>query len=555
MGKEKASVTLADSPWERGAQLNELFAFASELNEVEEELRHSFLSKKQPDARAAARNSELVAEIKSRTVLLKTSFSMPELVGPALRVCDKLLTTMPFGDHNMTVLLTEQSEGICDGLRDYPEYFELGLQLLSEAHNLHLASETNTVKHRASARRIRTAVTRILPDFELYFSEANEASDEDLKKRTTLLRELVSIVSTHRKLNWLPEVVIKHITRVLNGENYVPDNFNRFLSGDISLRKYLKAERRKGDEGIPQEAVTRFELSTLLGAIRNKEMLAHVVRGVTQSLGLRSEDYVQPASGATSERPADSLHAPLERILDQIDDVVTLERVEPGCTQVLRSVDGGGIRWYSRYPLERLLKLSREHKDTSKPFVLFMSAVADSNGAFFNESDRAVVESVAAQCEQLGYAFRLIECDSKKEMRSQFTALQTLYQGRHKISGLIIRAHAWRWNLWLGDDEDDGDIHYQDLDDQAFLEDINYFEESAPILIDGCSVGRGIGQKMSRTFDTVLKAAKSLTSALVRVTISKQGTNILFDPEYEIHDGKVEKGDTGPHVFNRGRRL
>lgn len=534
--------------------LADITRLGKELREIGEEEWVQRKGKTEPDPKLQVRMSEIRGLIEPYVPLVGEALTKGVLVEDALKACYELLTTHEF-ELRVAERIADNAQSLGERLQAYPPYTELLVQTMVESfaairhehyHKKHhddagippSAIIRRDVEKRVppSAMKIRRAIDDAAPALRVFFSEANTSSASEVKGRLESLQQIASTASVE-KSQWVLEAMAHLFVRAIRTPQY-----NAGLSTHEEIVNIFRVPAKKAQKA--EHAITRGDLESLLLMLEPRQPQV-VLSEIFKGLGLPADSYMEHAVSLKSLRP----------VIDQFESIQALELQESGSAgELFRRF---GIRWFSRYPLHVLKRQYDERENTDNPYGVFLSAVHDWTGAFSQDNDREVVDTIAHQLKSLGHSFRIVECNSKQELARTFLTLDELYGGQHKVSFLFVRAHSSKGHLEFGkgESEDDPrvDIDLDDLSGKGFAKGKRFFVEEPTIIFDGCSVGRrgGIAEKTSEVFSARVLAPKSNYSALTDVKISRAGEKLVFVPVYE--DEKDAK-NVPPHVYIKGRK-
>lgn len=206
------------------------------------------------------------------------------------------------------------------------------------------------------------------------------------------------------------------------------------------------------------------------------------------------------------------------------------------CTSVL--FREFGIKNFSRYPTELLVRQYDERNDTKKPYGMLMFSTFDHGKAFNSEDDRMVMRSLASQLGE-GFAMRFGEAGSRFELVKR---LLTTHKRYGNISFGLIGAHGADDMFQLGFGGERKEISVEDLKGAATEKIGELFEEGATLILESCSTGadRGIAEELSKKLGLKVIAPKEDSGGIetIKANISQYGKPPEFDINFWYTKGR-----------------
>lgn len=264
---------------------------------------------------------------------------------------------------------------------------------------------------------------------------------------------------------------------------------------------------------------------------------------VLKSLGYAFADtYALDWSQSSKDK-----HSPY--IAKNLRAIQQLESHQPGIVRYLSETFG--IRHFSRYALDLLLKQAEKQGIAERPYGVCISAVADHNGAFTN-LDRSLDSRTTQVYRQadVSHDFFVAEANSAEEFKERVRLFDVINGKRFKIDFALIQTHGSPYSIMFG-------VHYSlgSLTLDARLKDVrSIFSARASILLTGCESGRenGIAQTISRQLSTVVVAPSEITS-ISNIAFVEGSDQIRLIPEYR----KPRIGEQPPvsMIYSKGRLM
>ncbi|QQG38094.1 MAG: hypothetical protein HYS26_00890 [Candidatus Kaiserbacteria bacterium] len=525
---DKVRQTRTEHIRDQRSRLQDLAEAAKQLGDFEHDAAAKRSSNEPESPEFAVLRQKVAKRLDMQMPFLRTSLADERLTPQALGVFHRLFATREF-EKKAADSIAECADHLAKSIKGYTPYMGHVIQLFGEAFAV-LEREANmTDPLTPGGEKIRAALDSAGPELEIFFSKANVPAGDVIKDRLKVLGLLLQI-GDPTKTEWAIEAAAEHIALVLRNNEYVP-HFSTTALLDVLGKQSIS---HMLERPVPMSAVTRYDVEAMLQDLRY-EQARKVMASTMAQFGLPADEYTHESFGY--------------HILDQFELIQKLESERPGAVAELH--ERFGIRWFTRYGAE-VLKAQYDQRDkVDQKYGVFLAAAYDHNAGTFQKNDQTVVSSVAWQLKQLGYALRIIECDSKQEVEYYFGEFKKKYGPSRKASFLFIRAHSWRQHLEFGPDENGGDIDVDDIMG-GLGAGPELFVEEPTFILDGCSLGRrgGIGEKASERFSALVFAPKSTASALTKVDITESNGRLAFSAEYEDHQDKK----VSPRVYIRGRK-
>lgn len=208
----------------------------------------------------------------------------------------------------------------------------------------------------------------------------------------------------------------------------------------------------------------------------------------------------------------------LIRLAENIDAALTLEKQRPGICKVLRKEFG--IRSFFRYPPEILIAQYDSKKSNTRRGIL-ITAVSDSSGASYSDTVKKAIGGLFKQLQnekELGekYGLMVYEAGNNRElMRAIVNARNNSPTKRLQFG--IIQGHGQADSVRLGG-RLEGNKKTEFLTSEILTSPLAssiaaVFEQGAPIILNSCSTGKEIVEKVAKLG---LKVSGPLTSDSIR---------------------------------------
>jgi hypothetical protein len=482
-------------------------------------------------------------DVREGLSFLRRSLSIPELIPPAVRAAHTLVCSYVHGDGVMS-MLAENAHHIAEYIKTDPSFIREGVGQLCETREVFTIKRNPDTEEvdLAKAEMIRTALHKILPYLEQFFSTNPE--DAELKWRIHMLGEL-SHVETFKEHTWIKHELARHIVAALRSPSYR-------TAEDVDKEKTIEDPNETPENielRIFENPISYADIERVL-TDTDYRLSAHVLQRITKEFGLPMGTYMKIPN---TRMPRGRLGFESSRVgilMDQFDRIHEIESERPGAAAELYK--RFGLRWFSRYPSEALIR-QYDERNLRTPYGVCMSAVEDGNASFFERQEIPFLRKMTRDAEAAGFGVRFIECNGRKEMARIFAKMHSKYGKSHKISFLVMRAHGWRWGLGLGENEEDGDFVAGDIHKEGDFLNAEQFEENPSLVFDACSVGRrgGLAQRLSKLLSGTAYAPRGLTSSISSMEIEKIDGRLSFKPQYLI-DRDTEESD--PHIYIHGRK-
>jgi len=524
-----------ESPDERKQKLATLVAHAKEFNDLEQESGARQSLKVPEDEAHSAAFKRLQTELATEMPFIGEAIANPALIGDALKLCRELVVSMKLGPH-IAERMADNAMAIKTHLEQYPEEVGPVMSLIREAYDVLSAVPEKAV----DAAKLRDAFNSAGPALEILFSDANPASEENAVYRILLLTELLSMAD-ERNARWMRESIGHHIAACVANNFYMPE------ATSANARKRLEKLAKKPSTE-DEYKLTREYVETVLRVNNTGDNIRDILNTVLTDFGLPKDLHKE--LDIEAETAGDHVYnQSLVRMLDQLEYIQELEKFEHGA--VGQMYEQFGIRWLSRYPKWQLIEQYKT-RHQQLPYGILAGASADWNHKHFEENDREIVRSLAAQLKEQGIALRIIESANKPELQARFAALNRAY-GEGKARFMLLRAHSDKTGVTLGKRSAEGEFLANDLRMEESRPIRACFTAGAPIVLDGCSIGRkgGFAQVMSEVLDTKVIAPPGVESTLAEITVRHSKGALSFEAWYEAEKGTEE---VTPHEYISGRK-
>lgn len=209
--------------------------------------------------------------------------------------------------------------------------------------------------------------------------------------------------------------------------------------------------------------------------------------------------------------------------------ICRLEAQAPGITETLHR--DFGISHFARYPTEVLLRQFEQGDQGEIPYGVIIYPKADYNGVL--STHQGVFAKLLQQAEQVGYALRVAESDSKQNLVSVLNRFRNRYG---KIAFAVIGGHGEPDNIRIGRDNNRGIIYTADISRRAASATQHAFEKNPTIILASCSTGApdGIGQEIANLGATVIAPKKP--TDLRGISIKRVGEQLQFEVRFRDKD-------------------
>jgi hypothetical protein len=394
---------------------------------------------------------------------------------------------------------------------------------------------------RPQSAKIFDAIKSSLRHLEQYFKDERIPRGVDFTSRR--FHTLLNVMKIFEKdcPQWISELMSKHIAECMREGTFTPRSEKRVFPERISendIDDLLETEPEQG-----------------------RDILIQVFGALFKEYGLPPEAYVADIVVKTEEFEEELgvfhfYRIAYHHIPAELSAIQTLEAHRRGAAAEL--YQQFGIRWFSRYPLPLLLEQYDNRNRTDKPYGVFLTAVDDWNGAFFEKGRRDTLQTLFDQIQDKGYALRVIEAGNREEIEERLKNLDDKNGKKHKISFLFLRAHGNVRHMSFGPNDDTDDIFLGRRGERENVERLKSYLVSDPVVIlEACVVGKrsGFAQWFSETFATVI-APPGDESALESVQVNTIGNDISFSVEYNLPQrGRMHAHVVPGRIYKRGNKV
>src|SRR3989344_2694846 len=509
-------------------RLAELSVTAKEYQNVDDHVRVARIMSQPADPVQVDRLQETGEVLKANLRFVADCLADPALVSDALAVLDELMVTV--------LLATRVAERIADhasDLRSHVEHYPgdtlVTLRLMHEAYT-ELSDEKSTRQNR-SAMKIRHAMNGAGSALEIYFSNANLPTSENVRYRTELLLNFLAL-SNEQNVDWIRSAIARHIAlAVANGQ----------YSGSTSLFEIESPTIKKSFDQVPISMMTRMDVERWIRPLPQVHSRT-IMNEILKYFKLPHDTFLELDEDSESNGPL--YRYCLDRVIEQLECIRALEAIERGATANMHK--RFGIRWFSRYPINTLIYQYKE-SENMEPYGVFFAASHDWSQGMFEENDVRIVETLDRQLRANGSAVRIVECAGKAEMEARFRNLSETY-GEHTAQFFFLRAHSSREGLSLGAGDGDGALYAKDLAGDQMAPVRQLLAPKGTIVFDGFAIGRrgGFAQIASKVFDTKVIAPHGNQSALTNISVVRKEGSVDFEAAYDVHDNLKA---VPPHIY------
>lgn len=189
-----------------------------------------------------------------------------------------------------------------------------------------------------------------------------------------------------------------------------------------------------------------------------------------------------------------------------------------------------GIKNFSRYPFELLVKQYDEREVKDKKFGVMVFSTFDHGKAFNSEEDRQVMMSMK---EQMGdnILMRFAEAGSRFELVKRLSQLHQIYG---QMSFGLVGAHGAdnRFQLGLGGERKE--LSTDDLLGTGAEKAGRFFEDGATLILESCSTGAdaGIAEQISKSLGMKVIAPKEDSGGIQEI---KMTVNENTPPDFDVN--------------------
>jgi hypothetical protein len=227
-----------------------------------------------------------------------------------------------------------------------------------------------------------------------------------------------------------------------------------------------------------------------------------------------------------------------------------LEKLEPGIVRNLR--ERYGIRWPHRYSLRTLIYQHLEVHSES-PFVLLVSAAADTANAFLETDEYDFYLELQQNLDRDGMGIRVVECAGKSDLEEYTERIAEEAKGK-PIPVTIIRTHAHKKHFELGYG-DDGEVDTTDIKNGQLDALISAMDPKGSIILDGCGLGlkSGVAVAISKQYPQgYVYAPKTREAGIKSIddTAQRLGSRSLA-----VTYADKEGNEHPARIFHNGREL
>lgn len=458
--------------------------------------------------------------------LIKQGLLDKMLIVDAIETCNEFLGTSNLRE-DAGRLVASVAENLFEQISSGSVYTDEISRLTARAyHGITAQKEFPSDASDPDARKIVELFKSNEGFFKRFLGETSNLDDEQSYVRYKTLLSMMLVPSWNE--NWPYKLLADHIVQMIKG--------NQIYTGPAPY---------------PEDRVTEPVLQYLFNI--NVSLSGYLLGSIFKAFGVSAnafphvEHIVFTKSDDESEKKESQ--TPVVRMVEQLIAIQKIEAVRPGATAELHK--RFGIRWFSRYPMELLIK-QYDERDLQVSYGVYLSATGDWNCSFFSESDKELISHIATQMASIGMSMRIVESQNKVELAKSFISLDKSYGERNKIGLLVIRAHGDKEHVTLGEYKGQY-IDLADLEGAGFRKSRSFFVDDCILVLDGCSMGRrrGIGQKGSRIFGTIHASPGITPSGLENITIERNGGNMHVLAEYAIEHKGRDISVPG-HVYKKG---
>ncbi len=196
---------------------------------------------------------------------------------------------------------------------------------------------------------------------------------------------------------------------------------------------------------------------------------------------------------------------------------------------IRRARDLSDIRFFHRYSKRLLEESNRNLIDPNykadKPLAVFFMGLYETKTFGVRALD-VKVDEIEKFVE--GYKVIVFESSSFYQMHLQMKKVEKLYEGKNKISGLMIGGHGTKDSITLGQRSSDGDqMLYGNSVNSIFRNFESMFSEDAIVFLASCNNGEGREEELNiaNTFAYTLPGRKVFSC-----------TKVLVDFDYELDE-------------------